>query len=81
MGASDHTPPTLAERMVQHLHAVDTPGDWAEMCMEATILEGAGPMVQAARLRMPLGHMPQARELMRLAAESRMVWLHLQSRI
>jgi hypothetical protein len=67
--------------MVQHLHTVDTPGDWAEMCIEATILEGAGPMVHAARLRMPLGHMPQARELMRLAAESRIAWLQIKSRI
>lgn len=81
MGSFEYIPPTLAERLVQYLPTVDNPDMWAEMCMEATVLEGAGPMIQAARLRMPLGHMPEARELMRQAAQSRMIWLHLKSRI
>ena len=73
--------PSLAERCVQNLHAVPDMHVWAELCMEATVLEGAGPMLQAARLRMPLGHDPDVRRVMRVAASARMEFLQLQSRM
>lgn len=77
----DFIPQTLAERCVQHLHAVPDMHAWAELCIEATAIEGAGPMLQAAKLRMPLGHHPDVRRLMRSAASARLEFLQLLSKM
>lgn len=73
----DHVPLSLAERCVQRVHAVPDMAEWAELCMEATVLEGAGPMLQAARLRMPIGHHPDVRQVMRSAASARLEFLRI----
>lgn len=74
-------PLTLAERCVQRVHTVLDMNEWAELCMEATVLEGAGPMLQATRLRMPIGHHPDVRQVMRSAAAARLEFLQLLSRV
>jgi hypothetical protein len=77
----DHVPQSLAERCVQQVHRVQDIEEWAEICTEATILEGAGPMLEAARLRMPLGHHPDVRLVMRSAASARLEFLRLMRTI
>lgn len=79
--AFDHVPQSLAERCVQQVHRVQDMGEWAEICSESTILEGAGPMLQAAKLRMPLGHHPEVRQVMRSAASARLEFLRLMSKV
>ena len=81
MADSDYVPPTLAERCVQYLPAVPSMEAWAELCLETTIVEGAGPMWHASRMWIPVGHHPDVRKIMRLAAESRITWLQLKIRI
>lgn len=73
----DHVPLSLAERFVQRVHAVPDMAEWAELCPEATVQEGAGPMLQAARLRMPIGHHPDVRQVMRSAASARLEFLRI----
>jgi len=77
----DHVPQSLAERCVQRVHAVPDMVEWAELCMNATVLEGAGPMLQAARMRMPIGHHPDVRQVMRSAASARLEFLRLVTKI
>lgn len=51
--------------------------DWAKLCLKAVIREGAEPVIDAARLRMPLGHHPEVRNVMRHATRSRISLLKL----
>ncbi len=81
MGEFDHLPQTLAEKCVAYLPCVPSLRAWAEICMEATIQEGGGPMLEAAKMRMPLGHPPETRQIMVLAAKSRIEALRLLSRL
>lgn len=77
----DHVPQSLAERCVQQVLSVQDMDAWAEICTGATILEGAGPMLEAARLRMPLGHHPDVRLVMRSAASARLEFLRIMKMI
>jgi hypothetical protein len=81
MSDFEYIPPTLAEKCVQYLPAVPSMEAWAEMCLEAVIREGAGPMLHASRMWIRVGHHPDVRKIMRQAAESRICWLQLVSRI
>ena len=81
MDDSDYTPPSLAARCVQYLPAVPDMGAWSELCLETTSVEGAGPMLHAANMRIRVGHHPDVRRIMRQAAESRIAFLQVLSRL
>lgn len=55
--------------------------EWSELCLDAVVREGAAPMIAAARLRMPLGHHPEVRQVMRHAANSRIAFLKLMRKL
>ncbi len=77
----DYTPPSRAAICVQYLHVVPDMHAWSEMCLAATAEEGAGPMAVAARLPLPLGHHPDVRKIMRLAAKSHLIYFQLVGRL
>ena len=79
--AHDHVPTTLAERCLQRLNTVPTIEAWEEMCLAATVQEGAGPMLHAARLKISLVRHPEARAVMQWAAIARMECLRLLRRV
>lgn len=77
----EHVPITMAERCLQHLTTVPTIEAWEEMCLAATVQEGAGPMMQAARLKIPHSRHPEARAVMQSAAIARIECLRLFRRV
>ncbi|WP_296508393.1 hypothetical protein [Rhodoferax sp.] len=78
---TDHIPLSLAHRCVRRVLEFRDIDEWAELCLDAVLREGAGPMIEAARLYMPLGHHPEVRTVMRRAADSRIECLKLLRRI
>lgn len=76
-----HIPRTLAEQCVMRILEVPSIEAWEAMCLEASLRQGAGPMIDAARMWMPLGHFPEARAVMRRAASARMEVVKLLSSI
>ncbi len=77
----NYTPPTKAELCVQYLPFVPDMQAWADLCVSATLAEGAEPMLHASRMRIRVGHHPDVRKIMRHSAESHITWLQLKSRI
>ena len=77
----DHIPGTLAGWCVSQVLEFRDLEAWSELCLDAVVREGAGPMFEAARFYMPLGHHPEVRPVMRRAADSRIEFLKLISKI
>jgi len=77
----DRLPITLAERCVQCLETAPSMEAWVEMCLEATVQEGAGPMLQATHLTVPAERYPHARAVMQSSAAARMESLRLLRRV
>ena len=72
-----YMPPTLAEACVQYVLTVPDMHAWSELCLDAVTREGAGPMLHAVRMWMPLGHHPDVRKIMVSAANARISWIQL----
>lgn len=79
--STDHIPTSLASKCVDRVLEFKDMDAWGELCLYIVIREGAGPMIEAARMRMPLGHHPEIRNVMRRAAESRIKLLKLLRKI
>lgn len=79
--STDHIPISIAARCVGRVLEFKDIESWAEVCLDAVTREGAGPMIEAARIYMPLGHHPEVRNVMRAAADARIELLRFLRRI
>ena len=71
----------MAKRCLLCLTRAPTNDAWVKMWSEVTVQEGAGPMLQAARLHIPFACHAEARAVMQAAASAGMESLRFLRRV